>query len=327
MNRTVVTASLAAGIVAGAAASAAAILRQREQLVAGLVPPGHFHDVDGERIHCIDQGSGPAVVLIHGLGGSTFSWREAIPALAVDHRVLAVDLPGFGFSERMPVWPLSLEQHARRVARLMDELGIGRATVIGHSMGGSIAARLAAAFPTRVERLVLVASVDPGAGSWMPGMLAGRPALAAGQIALAIPSLVRLAAKRALRTAVADPSFLDAGTIRGYSEPLLLPGTAACLSRLMQDSRVDRPVDLAGLAVPTLVVSGELDPAIPPVVGEEIANAVPGARHLVVPGVGHLVPEEQPAVFVDHLRQFLAEGAQQAGRRGRKKAAAATIPE
>ncbi|MBE7518543.1 MAG: alpha/beta fold hydrolase [Thermoflexaceae bacterium] len=326
MTRTITAGYVAAGAGAVAAAAAGAIVlrRQREQHLAALVPPGQFLDVDGERIHYIDRGAGPALVLIHGLGGSTFSWRESIPALADRHRVVALDLPGLGFSERMPVWPLSLDQQARRVTRLMGSLGIDRATIVGHSMGGGIAARLAAQFPARAEKLVLVASVDPGAGEWLSGALTRGPVLAAVRAALGIPSVVRFATRQGLRACVADPAFVTPEVLRGYADPLLLPGTAACFTRLVQDIRYEHPLDLAGLSVPALVISAEADPGFPPDAGGRVAAAIPGARHVVVPGAGHLVAEEQPAVFLAHLREFLAGGASQAPRRGRRKATAAT---
>lgn len=324
MNRTVAAGSVAAGVVAGAAAGALAIRRQREQLVAALVSPGQVREVDGERIHYIDEGSGPAIVLIHGFGGSTFSWRHVVTPLAATHRVVALDLPGFGFSERRPIWPLTLEQHARRVARLMEELGIERASVVGHSMGGGVAARLAATFPAMVERLVLLASIDPGEQRWLRGSRALGPVLLAARLGLEVPAITRAACRPGLRSLVWDPSFMTEEVIRGYCDPLMLPGTGACLRKLGGDMRLEPPVDVSSIAALTLVISGEADRGIPPGVGERIAAAIPGSRHVVVPETGHLVAEEQPSAFLAHLREFLSEAEAPPSRRSRKKATAAT---
>lgn len=116
----------------------------------------HVHDVtlDGRRVRYADHGEGPAIVLLHGLGGSWQTWLKNIPALACEHRVIAVDLPGFGASQMLPA-PADMATHAQVVAALLDELGIASATLVGHSMGGLVALQLVEARPDLVERLVM----------------------------------------------------------------------------------------------------------------------------------------------------------------------------
>lgn len=329
MRRSVVAGSLAAAGVAAVAACVEAVRRERAQIVAGLTPPGEVREIDGERLHFIDQGSGPAVVLIHGFGASGFSWREIIGDLAGSRRVIVPDLPGFGFSERRPVWPLTLQQHARRIARLMDELGIERAAVVGHSMGGGVAARLAIQFPGKVDRLVFVASIDPGEEQWASGAHLVGPALFVTGLGLAIPAATRAASRLAVRSMVWDREYATEEVIHGYCDPLLIPGTGACLRKLAVDTREEPPADLSGVSVPALVISGASDRGIPPATGERIAAAIPGARHIIIENAGHLIPEEQPDVFLGHLRPFLAEAEAETGapapRRNRKRAAATPL--
>src|SRR3990172_12332306 len=122
--------------------------------------PGMFVDIDGVRVHYVEAGRGDPVVLIHGWNGSTFSYRHTIPELAQNHRVVALDLLGFGYSGRPARADYSVTAQVRLVAGLMDRLDIPSAVVAGHSMGGGIAMRLALSHPERVERLVLVDSVS-----------------------------------------------------------------------------------------------------------------------------------------------------------------------
>ncbi len=297
--------------VAASGATAATVLGLREQrrrAIANLRPPGVMREIDGEQIHYLDEGTGPPIVLIHGFAGSAWSWRSTIPALVSAHRTVALDLPGFGYSDRHPAHPLSHEQHAHRVVRLMDSLGIESATVIGHSMGGAIAARVAVSWPARVDRLVLVASVDAGeAADWRDAMDRFSFILRLADVGLAIPPLTRAISRAGVRSIVANRAYITEDVVRGYCDPFVMPGTGACLRKLVADTVNEPPIDLSRISAPTLVISGDVDPSIPPATGERIAAKIPGARHVVVAGAGHLVPEEQPDAFLAELRGFLAQ--------------------
>src|SRR5437763_3892136 len=117
----------------------------------------HWADVKGRPVNYVDIGEGPALVFIRGLSGSWQNWLENIPHFARSHRVIAVDLPGFGCSP-MPAEKITINGYAGAVDELLDGLGIERAAVVGNSMGGFIGAELAIEFATRVERLVLVSA-------------------------------------------------------------------------------------------------------------------------------------------------------------------------
>src|ERR1035437_8136744 len=113
--------------------------------------------IDGASVNVIELGHGPPIVFIHGLSGSWPNWLAQLPVLAAAHRVIALDLPGFG-SSPMPTREISISGYARTLERLFVELGIDAAAVVGNSMGGFIAAELAIAFPQLVERLVLISA-------------------------------------------------------------------------------------------------------------------------------------------------------------------------
>src|SRR5215211_3749096 len=115
----------------------------------------HRLTLDGREINYAELGEGPALVFVHGLGASWQSWLENIPEFARDHRVVAMDLPGFGCSD-MPAEDISIEYYANWTFRLLDDLGIERAAVVGNSMGGFTAAEMAIRRPERVQRLAVV---------------------------------------------------------------------------------------------------------------------------------------------------------------------------
>ncbi|MCC7366717.1 MAG: alpha/beta hydrolase [Dehalococcoidia bacterium] len=307
MNRKLLVALPVAGVaVAGAAVAA------RKAMDAGPLPqpPGLVREIGGEQIHYIDEGSGPAIVLVHGFAGHTFSWREVIPLLTPAFRVVAVDLPGFGYSDRDPERPLSHDEHAERLVRLLDTLGIERATLVGHSMGGGVVTRAAVAHPERVERLVLVASVDPAEPMrWQHGQPgASIRAMSAGMSLLAaFPPLATYFIGKGLRGMAYDPATVTPEVVRGYVRPLLIPGTVRCLARMMRETEHQEVVDLAKVAMPVLVVSGEQDPAFNVAVGERIAAAIPGARQVVLEQCGHMAPEERADALVEELLTFLHE--------------------
>ncbi|MFN0148501.1 MAG: alpha/beta fold hydrolase [Dehalococcoidia bacterium] len=272
-------------------------------------PPGAVASLDGVRVHYVEEGEGAAIVLLHGFGASTFSWRHIIPLLAANHRVIAMDLPGFGFSDRNSSIVLGQQRQAERVAALMAHLGVATATVVGHSMGGAIAQRLAVTFPGRVDRLILLASMDASAPSpWRGRSAVIRGAGAAGFGAMIkLPSLAAWMSKRSLARMAWDHRTVTADTARGYVTPLLLPGTAACLARMAADTAHEPAADLSRLAAPTLILSGEADRLAPPASGQAIAGKIAQARHLTVQRAGHLLLEERPEAVVEEILAFLHE--------------------
>src|SRR5213594_4725639 len=133
-------------------------------------------EVDGLRLHYVVEGRGPAVILVHGLGGFAETWRHNIGALARRATVYAVDLPGFGASAK-PRSRYRLAHFAGALRGFMDGLGLARASLVGHSLGGAVSITYSLTHPSRVERLALVGAVVPGCGyrpSWIYRLVALR---------------------------------------------------------------------------------------------------------------------------------------------------------
>lgn len=313
MKRLAAAALLAGGL--GMTALGARRLQPRPQDGrAATGPPGSLADIEGVRVHFVDQGEGAPIVLLHGFAGSSFSWRHVIPLLAANHRVIAVDFPGFGFSDRSTSIVLSHQRQAERVAALLDYLGVAQAVVVGHSMGGAIAQRLAIASPARVERLILVAAVDASAPpEWRPRRAWARTAgVASTSVGLKMAPLAAWMSRKSLERIVADRRFVTDDVVRGYVDPLFQPGTVACIVRMAADTANEPAADLSHISVPTLVLSGASDPVVAPDTGVRLAAKIARARHVIVPGAGHLLAEEQPEAVVEEILAFLHEPLEEA---------------
>jgi pimeloyl-ACP methyl ester carboxylesterase len=221
-------------------------------------------------------GSGPPLLLLHGLGGSARWWSRNMAELGTAHDVHALDLPAFGESHRHSRF--RLDRIPAQIVATMDRLGIERASLAGHSMGGLIAARMAADWPDRVERLVLVdaAFLSLDRGWWHHGPLL---VLRATQ-----PSLMRTLAQDIGRV---GPIRLTEAT-----RQLLASDWADLLPRI---------------SAPTLVVWGELDSLCPPTVGRAIVERVAGARLVTIGRAGHNPMWEVPVAFNRVVLDFLAE--------------------
>lgn len=224
----------------------------------------------------MQAGEGPPLVLMHGLAGSGAWWQRNLPALSGAFRVTAIDLPGFGASH--PDARLILDEVPAQVAALMGELGIERAHVMGHSMGGLVAGGLAADHPERVDRLVLVdagfLSLDPTLRHRVTGLLRTLPWTSP----TILPVLLRDAAR--------------SGPVR----------MAAATAELLRKDWSDK---LPAITAPTLVVWGQHDRVCNPRIGEQIATVVPGARLVIIRGAGHNPMWEKQADFDREVLAFL----------------------
>jgi pimeloyl-ACP methyl ester carboxylesterase len=270
----------------------------------------HFVEVDGGRVHFRLDGpaDGPPVVLVHGLGGSAFSWRLTRRQLAdAGFRTLAVDLRGFGLSDKSFDADHSRAAQARVVAEVMEALGMSASAVVGHSMGAGVAAHLALERPDLVERLVLVAAwlPDDAVVPW-PGQLLDVPPVARwGRLivrTLATPNLVTMV----LRTLYDDPNDIEQALVAGHLVPLGVRGWDQAVLAVVRDvGRSEWPAPLATISMPTLIVWGTHDPWLSVRRAPELRDAIPGARLTLIDGAGHLPFEETPGEFMDAILPFL----------------------
>ena len=265
---------------------------------------------DGLHIRFWRAGSGPAAVLVHGLLGYSFSWREVIPILAKDREVFAPDMPGAGFSECRADLDFRLIGAARRLLSFLNAAGIDSCDLVGSSYGGSTAIMLAGLVPSRIRRLVLVSPANP----WSR---IGRKRLALLRIALIahiFPRLARAAHpvhRYFVRRMWGDPGLVSKETLAGYTRPLVRPGVFEHAVKIIQTWRSDmRELEstLPKIAeIPTLLVWGSKDRVVDPRSAELMAKRLPGARIAVMNGAGHLPYEEDPEEFSRIVREFFRD--------------------
>ncbi len=270
---------------------------------AGVQP--RVASVEGLRIRYVRRGSGPPVLLLHGIASSMFTWRDVLPTLANDHDVLAMDLPGFGGSD-VPLAP-TVDLLRAAVVGLMDRLSIQRASLVGNSLGGATAAVVAARHPERVERLVLLDAagfrLSPQSRPWLLRAGAGTLGAVVGRLPRPRPVLAL-----GLRQVFHDDSLVTRERLDEYEAPFLRPGAVAGMRALLSapaPPAAEFDTMLRSLRAPTLVIWGAEDGWIPVADAERFAAAIPGARKVVLPRCGHMPQEERSVEVLALLRGFL----------------------
>jgi pimeloyl-ACP methyl ester carboxylesterase len=271
-------------------------------VLPGAPPNADYLEVDGVRVRYLDVGHGPPVVLIHGYASSLDAWARVIPVLVRDHhRVLALDLKGFGWSGRPP-GRYSPEAEARLVLHLMDARGIGRADVVAHSWGGSVALALALKAPKRVRRLALY-------DAWVyddeiPSFFRWARARPLGEILFSLFYKQRPADRLAL--AYYDPTRIPQSLVDAVRRALDRPGTvAAALAVVRSLDFVHLERRYHSVRQPTLLLWGREDLVSPLATGERLSADLPDARLVVFPRCGHMPMVEAAARSTRALVRFL----------------------
>jgi len=268
--------------------------------------------VDGVRWRYQRAGTGPALLLVHGLLGYSFSWRFAIPALAQCAAVYAVDLPGAGFSDR-PIKPdSSLHALGQHLLHFMDAAGLASCDLLGTSHGGAVAMMAAASAPSRFPRLILVDPVNPWSarGKFLSVVLSNP--VVAPVFALATPRL-RFVQEHYLRRLYGDTSRIRPGTLEGYNQPMLRAGAFEHPIDILRswnrdleelESVLPRIAD-----IPTLLIWGNRDAAVDPASAARLKAQFRQCELVMLEGVGHLPYEEVPDEFNRVVIQFLGQEA------------------
>lgn len=258
-----------------------------------------FADSQGLSIHFTDTGAGPPIVLGHSFLYSGEMWREQLPVLATRHRVLNLDLRGHGRSGEVRQ-PFSLYDAVADVVAVLDELGIEKATWCGLSIGGMVALRAALTCPQRVGALILL-DTDAGAESALH-----RFRYAALGLGVRVTGARPFAAPIARLMFGATTRRQNPGLVGQWKDhvptlhvPSVLHGLRAILSR---DSLL---ACLPQIRIPALVMVGEEDRTLPPVLSQRIHDLLPDSRLVRIPGAGHLAALEQPAVVNREILEFL----------------------
>jgi pimeloyl-ACP methyl ester carboxylesterase len=285
-----------------------------------LAAPADLRQVGPWRLHVRDSGppgptsvtapgaqsdapsDAPAVVLLHGFGASLQTWDVWAEGLAATHRVVRIDLPGSGLSPPDPAHDYRDERSLQLLMALLDDLGLPRVSLVGHSMGGRIAWTFAAQFPKRVDKLVLVA--PDGFASF--GFEYGKAMDVPASLSLMRHVLPKPLLRMNLQAAYARPeSLTDAVTTR-YHDLILAPGARqAMLDRLAQTVLQEPEPLLRQIKAPTLLVWGEADAMIPISNARDYLQAIPGSRLVSWPQVGHLPQEEAAELSLKAVADFL----------------------
>ena len=280
--------------------------------VSDLIPHAsnsHFVNVDGARIHYQEFGdiTRADILLIHGYTASLYVWKTTAPMLAdAGFHVVAIDLLGFGYSDKPSWFDYSIASQARIVARFMNRIGLGRATVLGSSYGGAVAAILALDYSERVEKLILVDTVAND-------NLKNHP-------------ILKLAAIPGIGEAV-TPFLVDSRAFQRYRmrgtlaranhrlitdervESILRPLTAAdahhsllATSRAWSANRIEEDAHL--INQPTLIIWGEDDTVIPVDDGHRLHESILNSRFVILKNCGHVPQEEKSELFTELVTEF-----------------------
>jgi pimeloyl-ACP methyl ester carboxylesterase len=273
------------------------------------------HDVD---VYIQEWGntSGPVILLVHAAGGWSGVWERAAQAFsAAGYRVVALDMPPLGYSERPATPAYSRADQARRIIATLDALNVQSAIFLGHSFGARAVAEAALKWPKRVSGLILVSAAlaldaPPQQQSIIGHVLAWSPP----RKLIAAATLANpLFTKSLLKMFVANPESATPYWVAIYQLPLNVRGTYSAIADWLPElldepkngSLSNQSASFATLTAPTLVLWGEKDTVTPLEQGKSIAKSISGARLVVLPGVGHLPPIEAEKAFNDAVLDFL----------------------
>lgn len=269
---------------------------------------GEFVDLADARLYYYaagTRGAGEPVVFVHGFATSGHVWSDVVSLMPAGHRLIVLDLLGYGRSDPPESRPLTLRGHAERVVALLDALGVASACIVGHGVGGGIAQALAVDWPARVSRLALISSIAFGGWTTRDVVLA-RATL---PLTRHLPppwllSMVRTELERGYADAVRATHSIDK-----YLRPFASVSGRNTLARHIRalDARETAALALrlGEITCPTAVAWGAHDSLLPASLGRRLADAIPGATLDVVPGMRHFLPEEAPRQVADVLASLL----------------------
>lgn len=280
-------------------------------------PTGRMVDVTGGRLHVVELGprdaAGPPVVLIHGATSNLETMRQPLgDRLAKDHRVILIDRPGFGWSTREPLPHSSPALQAQMIDEALAKLGVDRAVIVVHSLGGAIGALLALDHPQRVAGLVMLAAV---AYPWPGGVGTYNEVMTTTVIGPLLAYTITLPLGVFLTDmggrAVFAPQRMPDNYIDATATPLVLRPRNFLANAwdlvTLHDAIVAQAPRYGDIRVPTLVVTGDADRIVSPDLhSRQFAQAVPGAELLVLPNVGHMVQNAAPDTIIQGIDRLLA---------------------
>ncbi len=264
---------------------------------------GRYVTVGDLRIFAIVMGTGPDVVLLHGNPSNTYTWHKVIEPLAARYRVHAIDLPGYGFSDKPTDASYSTDWLARQVVGYLDAASVERAVLVGNSMGGHVASETAILFPDRVAGLVLIGASGLSNGEYPLSLrMLGWPVVGPMLRSLPARGLVR----KRLEAAVYDPTQVTDADVDAMYAPLRSAGgTNGWLARMQQRVPPDRAERVQTVTAPTLVITGDSDMTVSPEESRRYHELIAGSELLVLEQTRHLPQEERPERTVREITRLV----------------------
>ena len=306
------------GIVLMLTALVVALSRAPDRPVQTLVarwapPPSDFIELRGQLVHLRDvgpRGDAEPIVLLHGTSASLHTWEGWVHELKDRRRVISFDLPGFGltgpFAGQYAADDYRSDTYARFVLDLLDALKLPRVALGGNSLGGEVAWRVATLAPGRVSRLILVdASGLPFTPQSIPLGFAAARLPVVGWLGQHL--LPRELVAQSVASVYGDPSRLTPALVDRYFELALREGNRRALGQRLRQlgDGSDAPARLAAIRQPTLILWGERDRLIPPSTARDFAQRIAGSTLVLLPGLGHVPQEEDPARSLQPVKAFL----------------------
>lgn len=272
----------------------------------------HFVEIDGATVHFQEFGdkTKPTLLLIHGYTASTYVWNAVAPLLAArDFHVVAVDLIGFGYSDKPAWFEYTIAAQARVIERLMNRLGVGKAIIIGSSYGGAIASTLALDYAERVEKLILVGAVANDEVLDNPLFKVASVPLLGEILTPFIIDSKRLSRTRMKKTfAPANQHLITDERVESVNRPLKAKDahySVLASARNWDANRIQEDAHL--INQPTLLIWGAEDAIIPTRNGQNLYDTILNSRLVILNDCGHLPQEENPARFVELVTEFCCD--------------------
>jgi pimeloyl-ACP methyl ester carboxylesterase len=262
-------------------------------------------------LHCEIYGSGDPVLFLHGLGGSTYSWRYMTTPLSGEHQVILIDFRGEGQSPKPHDDHYSIGDQGELIYQFIVEHDLKNLTLVGNSYGGGVslflAIRLCAENPKRLKKLILIDSA--GYPDHLPMFLKLLRTPILGWLAVhLLPPKCQI--RMVLKKSYYDPAKITQQQVDAYAAPLASPGGRHALleiGKLAIPKDIQSYIDLyPSISVPTLILWGEDDRVLPRLIGERLDAAIPNSSLKDIPRAGHIPQEEQPDAVVAHIKTFLA---------------------
>jgi pimeloyl-ACP methyl ester carboxylesterase len=267
---------------------------------------------DGVRLYSVERGAGDPIVLLHGFGASSYFWRKIIPALSANNRVIAIDLKGFGRSDKPVDGRYAVTEQSKLVRAFLQERGLSNVTLVGHSLGGAVALAVTieseAAGKGLVRKLVLNAA--PVYPQQVPDTIGAlqRPGL--GELLLELVPAETIA-RQTLIGASAPGTPINPVDVAAYAMPIRSPGgkealiaTARTFDPSLYQGLIAR---ISSIRAPTLVLSCRQDVIVPLATAKRLARTIPRAELTIFDGCNHTGPEEMPRETVARIKSFLAK--------------------